>query len=350
MHLRTLTVLAGLLALSGCNESTPLQKSAPQADMIAKLDEHAKGIQRGNPDASLSVAVVREGKVEFIRLYDKSSRGKTVVGAQEPIFEVASLGKPVFAYLTLKLVDLDILSLERPLYQYAPDLFEGSDPRLKRITARMLLSHTSGLANFDEKDPLKLRFDPGTEFTYSGSGYALLQQVLERRTGLNLETLARIHVFEPLGMSSTSYLWQRAYDYRIRFGYNAEGDRIKDKRKPAIGNAAWSLHTTAGDYARFLVAMMDEAAEPELKERMLQTHKTVTGKIGWSMGWGLQATKPNSSIWHWGSNPGYRSYTVGYPQEDMGIVVLSNNEKLFEKIEPLILHTIGGTLPSYHWF
>jgi len=350
MHLRILAGLAGVLALSGCEEAKPLQRETPQDEIITVLDKHAKDIQRGNPETSLSVAVIRDGKVEFIRLYDKSNRGKTVVGAQEPIFEVASLGKPVFAYLTLKLVDLDILSLERPLYQYAPDLFKSADPRLKRITARMLLSHTSGLTNFDEKDPLKLRFDPGTEFTYSGSGYALLQQVLERRTGLNLETLARIHVFEPLGMASTSFLWQHAYNYRIRYGYDKDGDRITGKRKPTTGNAAWSLHTTAGDYARFLAAMMDEGVEPEVKEWMMNKHKTITGKISWSMGWGIQATKPNNSIWHWGSNPGYRSYTVGYPEEDLGIVVLSNNEKLFEGIEPLILHTIGGTLPSYHWF
>ncbi|GHB42567.1 hypothetical protein GCM10007094_34800 [Pseudovibrio japonicus] len=350
MQLWTPVVLAGFLALGGCEPTSPLQKETPQHQIIARLDTHAKRIQRANPDASLSVALVRDGKVEFIRLYDKSSRGKRVIGAQEPIFEVASLGRPVFAYLTLKLVDLRIISLERPLYEYAPDLLDGADPRLKRITARMLLSHTSGLVDMDENEPLKLRQDPGTEFILSGYGYALLQQVLERRTGMELETLARIHVFEPLGMSSTSFRWRPAYDYRIRYGFDKSGRRIMEKKKPAIGNAAHSLHTTAGDYARFLIAMMDETNEPEVKERMLQPHKPITAKISWSMGWGLQATKPSSSIWHRASTPGYRSYTVGYPQEDLGIVVLSNNEKLFEEIEPLIRGTIGGTLPSYHWF
>ncbi|SDQ16443.1 serine hydrolase domain-containing protein [Pseudovibrio sp. Tun.PSC04-5.I4] len=350
MGLRALGVLLLMLAVSGCDQSSPLQTAVSQNDIISALDEQAILILENVPNASLAVAVVRKGQVEFVRLYDRGAKGQNVVGAQEPIFEVASLGKPVFAYLVMKMVELDILSLDRPLAHYEPDLVSGADLRLNSITARMVLSHTSGLSNFEEDQELKLSFDPGTSFAYSGLGYSLLQQVLERKTGLPLETLAHIHVFEPLGMSSSSFIWQRAYNYRIRDGFNQDGQQIAEKRRPSTGNAAWSLHTTASDYARFLAFMMDTDNEGALKQRMLQADKKISEDISWSLGWGIQSTKPNRSIWHWGSNPGYRAYVVGYPQEDIGIVVLSNNETLFTNIEPLILKTIGGALPSYHWF
>ncbi|KZL15374.1 D-aminopeptidase [Pseudovibrio axinellae] len=350
MHLRILGALAGVFALGACDQAAPLQTSAPRDQVITALDEQARAIHLENPSTSLSVAVVRGGQVEFIRLYDRTATGQTVSGAQEPIFEAASLGKPVFAYLILKMVELEILSLERPLYQYAPDLFDDTDPRVQDISARMLLSHSAGFKGNAAKAQKALRFDPGTSFSYSGYGYGMLQKVLERRTGLSLETLARIHVFEPFNMPSTSFQWQTAYDYRIRLGYDSDGNPIGEKRKPVSGSAAWSLHTTAGDYAHFLAAMLDETHEPALKQMMIKADTKITGAIAWSLGWGLQASEPSPSIWHWGSNPGYRSYAVGYPKEDIGIVVLSNNEKLFEQIEPLIINTIGGNLPSYHWF
>lgn len=169
MGLRALGVLL-LLGVSGCDQSSPLQTGASQRDLISALDEQAIPILESAPASSLAVAVVRGGKVEFARLYDRGAKGQNVVGAQEPIFEAASLGKPVFAYLVMKMVELDILSLERPLAHYEPELVTGADLRLDGITARMVLSHTSGLSRFEEGQPLKLSFDPGTSFVYSGWG------------------------------------------------------------------------------------------------------------------------------------------------------------------------------------
>ncbi len=78
----------------------------------------------------------------------------------------------------------------------------------------MVLSHSTGFPNWRSFEPdkrLKYLFTPGAQYSYSGEGYALLQMVVEQITGRDLETLARQKVFEPLGMTRTSYVWQEPF-------------------------------------------------------------------------------------------------------------------------------------------
>lgn len=243
-----------------------------------------------------------------------------------------------------------MIDLDRPLVAYQPDLFASEEPDLRRITARMILSHSSGLDNFGHTPPEALNFAPGAGFQYSGLGYARLQQVIERLTGKTLEALAREHVFQPLGMASSSYVWRPDLEPRLVLGHDAEGAPLSKRRKPARGNAAWSLYSTASDYARFVAFLLNRSDQDGPAADMLARQIRITDQISWGLGWGLQETTPTPSLWHWGGNPGFRSYVVAYPREKIGIVVLSNGENMFKMIEPTILGTIGGALPSYHWF
>src|SRR3954466_14756749 len=93
-------------------------------------------------------------------------------GSSPTVFEAPPLGKPVIAYAALKLADAGRLDLDRPLVSYAsyPEL--GADPRGRTITTKMVLSHTTGLQNeLHGADSLRLSFDPGMRFQYSGEGY-----------------------------------------------------------------------------------------------------------------------------------------------------------------------------------
>ena len=161
----------------------------------------------------------------------------------------ASLGKQVVAHLALILLDLD-------------------DPVHRRDQVRHVLSHTTGLPNWSPPhDPVHALRPPGTGFGYSGEGFALLQQQLERNTGQTLDDLGTRHVFTPLGMADSSFGAPE-----VEF----HGNR--------------PLFTTAGDYARFLahvLAIDDERWRPQCP---------IDDELAWGAGWGLELGPP---VWGW---------------------------------------------------
>ena len=173
------------------------------------------------------------------------------------VFEAASLSKPVFAYAVLTLVDAGLVDLDTPISKYLPGRYDvGDDARLDLMTPRHVLSHQSGFPNWRPgSDPLKIYFTPGDRFSYSGEGFVYLAAAVERITGQTLEAFMRRTVFDPLGMSSSSYVWQSRYETLKVYNHGLLGD-LAGRRTPWRANAAASLHTTAEDYARFVSAVV----------------------------------------------------------------------------------------------
>src|SRR5262249_40412986 len=130
----------------------------------------------------------------------------------ETIFAAASLSKPLFAYAVLQLVDAGVLALDAPLSLRVPD-YVPDDPRAASITARHVLSHSSGLPNWRSVDtPLRSASQPGERLSYSGEGFVWLHPVVEAVTGEPLDKTLHRLVFEPLGMHRSSYTWQPEFD------------------------------------------------------------------------------------------------------------------------------------------
>ena len=97
-----------------------------------------------------------------------------------------------------------------------------TDPRYRRITARMSMSHTTGLPGwrwFEPDQKLRIHFEPGEKFSYSGEGMTLLQIVIEKVTGKPLEHLMQEHVFGPYGMRMSSYTWQPRFEADYAVGH-----------------------------------------------------------------------------------------------------------------------------------
>ncbi|HEY2049936.1 MAG TPA: serine hydrolase domain-containing protein [Caulobacteraceae bacterium] len=185
--------------------------------------------------------------------YGYADAGARRAATNATVFEAASLGKPVFAYAVLKLADAGRLDIDAPLIGLAPALAEAGEFG-GTITARHVLSHTTGLPNWrSEARPFQCHFPPGKRFSYSGEGYVCLQSAIERLTSEPLDAVARRLVFEPLGMSRSSYDAALS-GAAIAIPHDRDGPLQKIARKP---NAASSLHTTAEDYARFLQAVLE---------------------------------------------------------------------------------------------
>jgi len=205
----------------------------------------------------------------------------------------------------------------------------------------MVLSHLTGLPNWGGT-PLELVRDPGSRWGYSGEGFGFLQQAIEAKSGLDLNELMRREVFEPLGMSQSSYVWTEAYDDESATGHDLSGD-VVPKRTPREGHAAATLHTTALDYARFLAAVLKgEGLSPALYEEMLEPQSqkwnddAPVEHVYWGLGWGLQQTARGTAIWHWGDNGVFRAFVIGYPAEDAGLVYFANSENGLAVAENLV--------------
>ncbi|MEZ4387040.1 MAG: serine hydrolase domain-containing protein [Candidatus Krumholzibacteriia bacterium] len=247
----------------------------------------------------------------------------------QTVFEAASLSKTVFAYVTLRLVDRGVIDLDTPLLRYAPYSRLAGDPRSRRVTARMCLSHTTGLPNWGTR----FLAEPGTRFTYSGEGIRFLRKTLEVVTGLSLEDLARREAFEPLGMTDSSYLWPAGTARPRARGHDAMG-HPQPRRKCPDGSAAASLLTTARDYARFLQACLrGDGLSPAMHAEMLQVQTpanlggspAASSHLGWGLGWGTMDGRDGEVIWQWGDNGDTVALVAGCPATGRGLVYLANS-------------------------
>jgi CubicO group peptidase (beta-lactamase class C family) len=145
----------------------------------------------------LALAVIQKGEIVYTKGYGLLKSDSAAKVTEQTIFDAASLSKPVFGYAVFKLIEAGKLSLDTPLYTYLPYPDIAYDERYKKITARMVLSHTTGFPNWRGGDKLKIQFTPGEKFSYSGEGFVYLQKVVEKITGKSLNEVMQEMVFTP---------------------------------------------------------------------------------------------------------------------------------------------------------
>ncbi len=328
--------------------------------------------------AAVAVAVIQDGRIVYDRAAGFLIAGSKVTATRQTVFRAASLSKPVFAYLALKLADEMVLDLDRPLYQYLsrplpeyPDYADLADePRYRQITARMALSHTTGLPNWrwQTKDgKLKILFDPGTRFSYSGEGYRYLQFVIESLTRKGLDELAREKVFVPLAMERSSFIWQPQFEGRIALDLEGIPPAIQHKIRTEA-NAAGSLLTTATDYARFLLAAMDgrglrqgthagmlkpqiEISTPSLfgTDGSEGSHDSGRGGLAWALGWGILRGAGTHACFHVGVEPGCENYVAYFVDRKTGYVLLSSGGEYGGVARYMAPRLIGDSVSPFDW-
>jgi CubicO group peptidase (beta-lactamase class C family) len=318
--------------------------------------------QTGVP--GLSVAIVEDAKVAWSGGFGvKNAEAKDLVNA-DTIFEAASLSKPAFAYVALKLVETGELSLDRPLSDYTKTPLIPNEPRLKLVTARTVLSHISGLPHGRPAgSKIALRFDPGSRFAYSSVGIEYLRAVVEALIKQPIEQFMKERLIDPFGMKNSSFGWQPRFhgNYATgngrsgRIGLSGNGEYLEatPAEKQAMArnypdykypSASAGLYTTAPDYARFLAELMQPGAE-KITAQMCKPQTKITPSIDWGLGWGLEKSQAGDAFWHWGDWGVYRNFAIGNPKARTGIVVMTNSfhgPKAYQKI-------IGTNHPAFAW-
>lgn len=315
----------------------------------------------------VSIATV-SGSGEIInRVSGISNKNNPIKITDETIFEVASLSKPVFAYIVLKMVESKQLSLNQPLYEIAPEFGPESlrnHPYYKMLTVEKILSHQAGLPNWFEPGKAEdYVAQPGERFDYSGLAFCFLNDVIEKVSGKPLEALAQ-EVFENLGMNNSSFLpyKESKLNKKLRAtGHNTD-EKPDEKEHFLKSNPAASLLTTAEDYAKFLQKCINDDF---IRKHMLEPKINLSNKdkkaidagvspkiledLNWSMGMGLQTTKDGTTAFHWGDNETNRAFAAVNLQTKQAVVCLTNSANgpsIFQKIvEPIV----GKINAISHW-
>ncbi len=288
-------VLIGLLALSACATRTVFQLPATPVPNAAAIDAAVVRAMAATGAKGLAVAVIENGRAVHVKSYGvRNARAEPL--RIDTVMYGASLTKAVFAYTVMQLVDEGVIALDAPIARYLPEPLPAydepqvedryarwrdlaGDDRWRRLTPRMLLTHSPGFANFGFLEPdgkLRFHFEPGARYAYSGDGFILLQFVLERGLGLDVGAEMQRQVFDRFGMRNTSMIWRPDFRANLADGWDMAG-RIEPHDERGRVRAAGSMDTTIEDFARFAAGFIrDEGLSPAARAEITRPQLPIT--------------------------------------------------------------------------
>jgi CubicO group peptidase (beta-lactamase class C family) len=341
--------LAAAAAVVTLQPPEPLAPSKVAED-IAWLEAHIPPLMHEQHVPGVSIAVIQQRAVHWAKAYGvRDARTREPV-TTETVFEAASMSKPILTLCALQLIQQGRLDLDVPLtrylrHDYLPDL-----PGQERITARMALTHRTGLPNWrigydDMGGPVPLLFAPGSEYLYSGEGILFLQRAMEAITELPLESYADEQLFAPLGLMHTSFVWTEGVEKELASGHKDDGT-FEQRTHYRKANGAYSLYSTPGEYARLMLAVMTPEILGERafdatsiglllqrQERLPDGDPYVRPHLARSvasyraLGWSLEVTAEGDIFQHSGSNSsGFRAFGQFNPAKGSGFVIFMNGD------------------------
>src|SRR5579871_4414524 len=277
MRIKIMIVLAALLSLAlsiGSVEEAPGPNLIRRLDgttiTMAEVESFARKTLEAAHVTGAQIVVMDHGRIIWSAAFGLRKRDPKLPMDRDTTTWAASITKSVFATYVMQLVErgefqLDVpvaRQLPQPLDTYEPYRASASelvhDPAWPTVTPRMLLAHTSGLANFAFIEPDKkmhLHFKPGSRFLYSGEGINLVQFIIEQQKHKPLDQLMQDALFTPLGMTHTGLIYRPEFAANVADRYAAdEHFRSETKRFPA--RAAGSMTTSAEDLSRFVSALL----------------------------------------------------------------------------------------------
>lgn len=396
LQMRKALCLAGLLlagaslvfSLSGCkNKEKAMQQRQKvyEDSLLTMIREHnipmiqAKytapddsiycqvGVTPWSDQQPVAIDSAAVGAEEWSKLkYSWKETGKPDY-EKEAVFQAASLSKVVFAYIVLKMYDNGEIDIDRPLYEYTDiDRFVDKD-MAKKLTARLILMHRSGIDDWaaspssDEwpTSPIKFTFPVDSIFGYSGEGYAFLQRAVEAIKGKDIQSIAKEYVFEPLDMPLSSYEWIPEFEGITTASVRRNGESQGVRQFPRQ-NVAYTLRTNAIDYTKFLKAILNgtglkpqthalmitpcsgPATQFPPKVRPIDEKKS----IFWGLGIGIEENPHYGRVlWHWGDNGNTKALFVILPAQKKTVIYFANSGAGHEIANQVLNLFLGDKTP-----
>ena len=322
------------------------------AALPAAAQEHADSLDSifrqwtGDVTPGCAVGVARDGRVILARAYGMADLEHDIRNTPATIFEAGSVSKQFTAAAIMLLVLDGKLSLDDDVRKYVPELPDYGET----IRVRHLLNHTSGLRDWGSVASIAgwgrgdrththahvldilsrqsaLNFSPGTQYSYSNSGYNLLAIIVDRVSGTPFAEFSRTRIFEPLGLRNTQ--WRDDYTRIVKgrsAAYSARGDRFAIDRPIEDVHGNGGLLTTVGDLLLWNEALANGRLGGERFTQLMVDQGVLNNGSRISYAAGLMVGEYNGvrEVSHTGSTSGYRAFLARYPDQQLGVALLCN--------------------------
>jgi len=382
MVLRRAGILLTALALCGCLQARARQSgeiTRPDGSQIdsAQVDQTVQQLLQDAHVTGAGIAIFHAGKIEYLKAYGSRDTEKRLPLTPDSVMTSASLSKAAFSCLVMLLVQQHVLDLDTPISRYLPKPLPEypryadlkGDERYQKLTLRILLSHTSGFPNwraFEDDRKLRIHFDPGTRYAYSGEGIDLAQLVVETVTHQSLTDLMNEKLIGPLHMTRTSMVWEPRFESDFANGYDEYG-RSLGPEKRATPDAAGSMQTTLRDYSVLLSAIMRRQVlstravgwmlSPQIQIRSAHQFPSLDPatstandgiRLRYGLGWGLYSSPYGKAFFKEGHDEGWRHLVLCF-NNGSGMLILTNSSNGEGIFKPLIDAILGPTSFPFEW-
>lgn len=285
----------------------------------------------------MGMCLIDNGQLKYVKTFGLNNDSIP----QNTFFNIASLTKPIVTILILELVSRGEWNLDEPLFHYWTDPDVSKDPRNKKLTTRLVLSHQTGLPNWRGHEPggkLSFEFEPGSKWKYSGEGFEYLREAIEHKFGIPIEILADSLLFKNIGMKNTKFYWDQNTDSALYAGRYHEDGTSYEYETWQDANASNLVLTTMQDYGKFgLYVMKNIHSNKEIYNEMIKTQARPSAIKEFGLGWSITRGLSNGeyALVHTGRNPGVNTIIILLPESNRGIVVFTdsdNGNKLYSEV------------------
>lgn len=307
-----------------------------------KVDEYIQAEVEKQRIPGLSIAVVKNGEVIKARGYGFANLELKVAATAETIYQSGSVGKQFTAAAVMLLVEEGKIGLDDRITKY----FEGAPEAWKDITVRHLLTHTSGIKNYNpldfnyrldytENDLFKraasftLDFHPGEKWSYSNTGYVLLGIIIRKASGKFYGDFLSQRVFKPLGMTTARVITEEDIVMNRADGYRLVKGELKNQRyvSPSLNTTAdGSLYLTVLDMAKWDAALYGEKLlKKSSLDEMWSPTRLASGKTqNYGFGWAMGDRRGHRIIEHGGAWQGFTTHIARFVDDKLTVIVLTN--------------------------
>ncbi|RLQ94665.1 class A beta-lactamase-related serine hydrolase [Falsibacillus albus] len=315
----------------------------------------------------LSLALIENGEVSVVDQYGLNETGTTNAVKTDSIFNACSISKFLTAMIVMVLTEKGVLDLDEDVNSKLKS-WKVPDFELitsKKVTLRHLLSHQSGIIDPDDsiselnpregipsmvellegktpycKAPIKVTFEPESDFHYSDAGFCIIQILIEDVTGKSFEDVATEQIFNPLKMDNSFFAKTTELNETFSCGHNKAGHLVDGKYTVYPYPAASGLWTTPADLARLVIELMNSLkGESEIGLSQLKASEMIhsQGCKEWTgLGVFLDGAEKGIEISSLGWGVGYQCMMAAAPYMGSGLVIMTNTDSGVHQLEGII--------------